>query len=150
MAQCQPQQWTVVSDFDRITGAYRRSNIQLILRNVTAGTYKSRIIHGHNRKKLQQLLKIVTAAVFSATKNHRIRTCRLAWFQSHLSSSPGLHINSFHTAFSACANDRLSSKCGCLPAYSGGTVRDSHPVPYSPVGLLPLPQALKRNIYLWL
>ena len=35
-----------------------------------------------------------------------------------------------------------------LHAYSGGTVRDSHPVLYSPVGLLPHPQALKRNIYL--
>ena len=35
-----------------------------------------------------------------------------------------------------------------LHAYSGGTVRDSHPVPYSPAGRLPLPQALKRNIYL--
>ena len=35
-----------------------------------------------------------------------------------------------------------------LHAYSGGTVRDSHPVFYSPVGLLPHPQALKRNIYL--
>ena len=36
----------------------------------------------------------------------------------------------------------------CLPAYSGGTVRDSHPVLYSPAVLLPHPQALKRNIYL--
>ena len=35
-----------------------------------------------------------------------------------------------------------------LHAYSGGTVRDSHPVFYSPTGLLPRPQALKRNIYL--
>ena len=34
-----------------------------------------------------------------------------------------------------------------LHAYSGGTVRDSHPVIYSPAGLLPRPQALKRNIY---
>ena len=68
MAQCQPQQWTVVSDFDRITGAYRRSNIQLILQNVTAGTHKGKIMHGHNRKKLQQLLKIVTAAVFFRNK----------------------------------------------------------------------------------
>ena len=34
-----------------------------------------------------------------------------------------------------------------LHAYSGGTVRDSHPVFYSPAGLLPHPQALKRNIY---
>ena len=35
-----------------------------------------------------------------------------------------------------------------LLAYSGGTVRDSHPVFYSPAGLLPRPQALKRNINL--
>ena len=37
----------------------------------------------------------------------------------------------------------------CLHAYSGGTVRDSHPVFYSLVVLLPHPQALKRNIYLY-
>ena len=36
-----------------------------------------------------------------------------------------------------------------LHAYSGGTVRDSHPVSYSPTVLLPHPQALKRNIYLY-
>ena len=35
-----------------------------------------------------------------------------------------------------------------LHAYSGGTVRDSHPVFYSPAALLPHPQALKGNIYL--
>ena len=35
-----------------------------------------------------------------------------------------------------------------LHAYSGGTVRGSHPVIYSLVALLPQPQALKRNIYL--
>jgi len=35
-----------------------------------------------------------------------------------------------------------------LHAYSGGTVRDSHPVIYSPAALLPHPQALKQNIYL--
>ena len=34
-----------------------------------------------------------------------------------------------------------------LHAYSGGTVRDSHPVSYSLAVLLPHPQALKRNIY---
>ena len=34
-----------------------------------------------------------------------------------------------------------------LHAYSGGTVRDFHPVFYSPAALLPHPQALKRNIY---
>ena len=37
-----------------------------------------------------------------------------------------------------------------LHVYSGGTVRDSHPVSYSPAGLLPRPQALKRNIYLYI
>ena len=31
-----------------------------------------------------------------------------------------------------------------LHAYSGGTVRDSHTILYSPLGLLPLPQALKH------
>ena len=35
-----------------------------------------------------------------------------------------------------------------LHAHSGGTVRDLHPVIYSPAELLPHPQALKRNIYL--
>ena len=35
-----------------------------------------------------------------------------------------------------------------LHAYSGGTVRDFHPVFYSPTALLPHPQALKWNIYL--
>ena len=34
-----------------------------------------------------------------------------------------------------------------LHAYSGGTVRDSHPVFYSLAALSPHPQALKRNIY---
>ena len=69
-------------------------------------------------------------------------------FLPHLSSSSDLRIVSSHTAFSGFPNDRLSSSCRCLHAYSGGTVRDSHPVFYSPAGLLPLPQALKRNIYL--
>ena len=35
-----------------------------------------------------------------------------------------------------------------LHAYSGGTVRDFHPVFYSPAELLPHLQALKWNIYL--
>ena len=35
-----------------------------------------------------------------------------------------------------------------LHAYSGGTVRESHPVLYSLVALSPHPQALKRNIHL--
>ena len=37
-----------------------------------------------------------------------------------------------------------------LHAYSGGTVRDSHPVFYSPAELLPRPQALKWNINLFI
>ena len=35
-----------------------------------------------------------------------------------------------------------------LHAYSGGTVRDFHPVICYPAALLPRPQTLKRNIYL--
>lgn len=34
-----------------------------------------------------------------------------------------------------------------LRAYSGGTVRDLHPVFYSPTGLLPPPQALEQYIH---
>ena len=34
-----------------------------------------------------------------------------------------------------------------LHAYSGGTVRDLHPVFYSPTGLLPPPQALEQYIH---
>jgi len=34
-----------------------------------------------------------------------------------------------------------------LHIYSGGTVRDLHPVFYSPAALLPQPQALKGHIH---
>ena len=65
----------------------------------------------------------------------------------HLSSSPGLRINgsASPSQVSPMTGFRLMQN---LHTYSGGTVRDSHPVFYSPAGLLPPPQALKRNIYL--
>ena len=65
----------------------------------------------------------------------------------HLSSSPDLRINSsaWPSQVAPMTGFRLMQN---LHAYSGGTVRESHPVFYSPVKLLPLTQALKRNIYL--
>ena len=65
----------------------------------------------------------------------------------HLSSSSDLRIVSSvqPSQVSPMTSFRYAQN---LLAYSGGTVRESHPVIYSPAGLLPLPQALKRNIYL--
>ena len=65
----------------------------------------------------------------------------------HLSSSSDLRI------LSSTQPSQASPMTGFrqmqnLHTYSGGTVRDSHPVIYSPAVLLPHPQALKRNIYL--
>ena len=68
-------------------------------------------------------------------------------FLPHLSSSSDLRILS-STQPSQISPMTDFRQVWCLHAYSGGTVRDSHPVFYSPVGLLPRPQALKRNIYL--
>ena len=65
----------------------------------------------------------------------------------HLSSSPDLRIVSC-TKPSQVAPMTDFRQMHSLHAYSGGTVRDSHPVIYSPAGLLPLPQALKWNINL--
>ena len=66
----------------------------------------------------------------------------------HLSSSPDLRIVNLRAAFSELPPMTGFRLAQSLPAYSGGTVRDLHPVLYSPVGLLPLPQVLKRNINL--
>ena len=84
---------------------------------------------------------------FSATKNHRFRTCRplcfyLIWAVLLTCVSPIL--------YSLLRTNPMTDfrQVWCLHAYSGGTVRDSHPVFYSLVVLLPHPQALKRNIYL--
>ena len=68
-------------------------------------------------------------------------------FLPHLSSSSDLRIIS-STQPSQISPMTDFRQVWCLHAYSGGTVRDSHPVFYSPAGLLPRPQALKRNIYL--
>ena len=84
---------------------------------------------------------------FSATKNHRLRTWQTLVFFPRLSSSSDLRILS-STQPSQVSPMTDFRQVWRLHAYSGGTVRDSHPVFYSPVGLLPHPQALKRNIYL--
>ena len=68
-------------------------------------------------------------------------------FLPHLSSSSDLRILS-PTQPSQVSPMTDFRQVWCLHAYSGGTVRDSHPVFYSLVVLLPHPQALKRNIYL--
>ena len=85
------------------------------------------------------------AAVFPQQKSHRSVLADPCVFP-HLSSSPDLRLNSSAwpsqitpmTGFHQMQN---------LHAYSGGTVRDSHPVSYSLAVLLPHPQALKRNIH---
>ena len=82
---------------------------------------------------------------YSCNTRHPFRTCRTRCYR-RLSRSPDLRINS------SVGPSQLTPMTGfrlpqCLHAYSGGTVRDLHPVVYSPVALLPQPQALKRNIY---
>ena len=67
----------------------------------------------------------------------------------HLSSSSDLRILS-STQPSQVSPMTDFRQVWCLHAYSGGTVRDSHPVFYSPAALLPHPQALKWNIYLYI
>ena len=64
----------------------------------------------------------------------------------HLSSSPDLRIVSLvsPSRVAPMTGFRLTQD---LHAYSGGTVRELHPVFYSPGMLLPHPQALKWNIY---
>ena len=87
----------------------------------------------------------VAAAVFPQQKSHRSVLADPCVFP-HLSSSPDLRL------ISSAWPSQISPMTGFrqmqnLHAYSGGTVRDSHPVFYSLVVLLPHPQALKRNIY---
>ena len=113
---------------------------------MSAGTVQGGVLSGRTQKAAAAP-QLGCRGRFSATKNHRLRTCRPLCFP-HLSSSPDLRIKSNHTAFSGQTQWPTFVKCDRLHAYSGGTVRDSHPVLYSPVGLLPHPQALKRNIYL--
>ena len=97
-------------------------------------------------KKLQQPAFRVAAAVFPQQKITGSVLADPSVFP-HLSSSPDLRIVSSMrpSQISPMTGFRLAQN---LHAYSGGTVRDSHPVSYSPMELLPHPQALKRNIYL--
>jgi len=97
-------------------------------------------------KKAAATLQRAAAAVFpqqKTTGSVLADPCVLP----HLSSSSDLRILS-STQPSQVFPMTDFRQVWCLHAYSGGTVRDSHPVFYSPTGLLPRPQALKRNIYL--
>ena len=84
---------------------------------------------------------------FSATKKSQVPYLQTLVFLPHLSSSSDLRILS-STRPSQVSPMTDFRQVWCLHAYSGGTVRDSHPVFYSLAVLLPHPQALKRNIYL--
>ena len=84
-------------------------------------------------KKLQQPYKRVAAAVFPQQKSHRSVLADPCVFP-HLSSSPDLRL------ISSAWPSQISPMTGFrqmqnLHAYSGGTVRDSHPVIYSPAVL---------------
>ena len=80
-------------------------------------------------------------------KKSQVPYLQILVFLPHLSSSSDLRILS-STQPSQVSPMTDFRQVWCLHAYSGGTVRDSHPVFYSLVVLLPHPQALKRNIYL--
>ena len=131
MAGCQTQQWTVVPVSHRITWTYRISNIQLVCRK---------------KQKAAATLYWAAAAVFPQQKITGSVLADPCVFP-HLSSSSDLRILS-STRPSQVSPMTDFRQVWRLHAYSGGTVRDSHPVFYSLVVLLPHPQALKRNIYL--
>ena len=97
-------------------------------------------------QKLQQPYK-ESLQPFFRNKKPQNPYLQILVFLPHLSSSSDLRILS-STQPSQISPMTDFRQVWCLHAYSGGTVRDSHPVFYSPVGLLPRPQALKRNIYL--
>ena len=123
------------------------SNIQLALRVVIVcaigakGDYTQAIT-----TKAAATLRRVAAAVFPQQKSHRSVLADPCVFP-HLSSSSDLRILS-STQPSQVSPMTDFRQVWRLHAYSGGTVRDSHPVFYSLAALLPHPQALKRNIYL--
>ena len=96
--------------------------------------------------KAAATLRRVAAAVFPQQKSHRPVLADPCVFP-HLSSSSDLRILS-STQPSQVFPMTDFRQVWRLHAYSGGTVRDSHPVFYSLAVLLPHPQALKRNIYL--
>ena len=84
------------------------------------------------------------AAVFPQQRTPKTVLAALAYFLP--SRSPDLRITSFvqPSQISPMTGFRLAQN---LHAYSGGTVRDLHPVPYSSAGLLPPPQTLKGDIH---
>ena len=84
---------------------------------------------------------------FFRNKKPQVPYLQTLVFLPHLSSSSDLRILS-STQPSQVSPMTDFRQVWRLHAYSGGTVRDSHPVFYSLVVLLPHPQALKRNIYL--
>ena len=100
---------------------------------------------GHSKKAAATLYR-AAAAVFPQQKTTGSVLADPSVFP-HLSSSSDLRILS-STQPSQVSPMTDFRQVWCLHAYSGGTVRDSHPVFYSLVVLLPHPQALKRNIYL--
>ena len=80
---------------------------------------------------------------FFRNKKPQVPYLQTLVFLPHLSSSSDLRILSSTqpSQVSPMTDFRLVL---ILHAHSGGTVRDSHPILYSPLGLLPLPQALKH------
>ena len=98
-------------------------------------------------QKMRHLRSIEMPQPFFRNKKPQAPYLQTLVFSPHLSSSSDLRIVS-------CAKPSQVSlmtdfrQMHNLHAYSGGTVRDSHPVIYSPAGLSPHPQALKWNIYL--
>ena len=121
------------------------SNIQLACGSHSRGN-PARGAQAGNAKSCSNPTKRAAAAVFPQQKSHRSVLADPCVFP-HLSSSPDLRLNS------SAWPSQISPMTGFhqmqnLHAYSGGTVRDSHPVSYSLAVLLPHPQALKRTIHL--
>ena len=139
--KCQSQQWTVVSDLHRITCSHR---LFTYLRAAAAvGTMKRGASCSSCNKKAAAPQKDA-ATVFP--QQNLPRAVLAASVFLHSSSSPDLRI------VSSVQPSRISPMTGFrlaqnLHAYSGGTVRDLHPVFYSPTGLLPSPQALEQYIH---
>ena len=104
------------------------------------------LLRRSQQKKLQQPY-IGPLQPFFRNKKSQVPYLQTLVFLPHLSSSSDLRILS-STQPSQVSPMTDFRQVWRLHAYSGGTVRDSHPVFYSLAVLLPHPQALKRNIYL--
>ena len=124
---CQTQQWTVVPDFHRITKLHW---IMIQLIETKSCSNPQGLLQPFFRNKKAQVPYVQTHVFLF------IQAVLLTRGSSVLCS---LLRKLPMTGFRQAQN---------LLAYSGGTVRDSHPVFYSLMVLLPHPQALKRNINL--